>query len=283
MKTYEKDNLYKIFITSSEDMSMIAENSVGFTVTSPPYYTMKGYVKYDSYEHYLSVMETVFKEILRVTKPGRYFACNCCDYILNEFKYSIPADLIKTGQKAGWTYRDDIIWSKSAGVGCGANGGGAKRAGNFIKYGLPTYYRPNNTYEHIIIFQKGNESFHLDEEKLIKYKLDWSKYKEVLGDVWYFNTVPQGNHSANLSGIQHPCEFPDTLPEKLIELYSLPGEIVLEPFLGSATTIIVAVKLGRIGYGFEICEDYLPLIESKLGIKNASLSSFNTPKDKEIV
>ena len=92
-----------------------------------------------------------------------------------------------------------------------------------------------------------------------------------MGDVWEF--MPKTRNAFTKHKV-YPAEFPGILPRMCIKLYSLPGDIILEPFVGSATTILEAIKMGRTAIGYEINDKYLNLINNKLGIKTDSLTKY---------
>ena len=238
-------------------MKKIEGGSVSLVVTSPPYFLMRGFCNYDSYEAYLEKMFNIFRECKRTLKWGRYMVINVCDYMVNGTKYPIPADIIMMCNKAlNFQYIDDCIWEKP--VGSSTSGAGS-RCGNFIRYGFPLYYYPNNKYEHILIFRKGKID---DYSKYYRPQLCYQNtepFRDYLGDVWHFNTVP--------SSEDHPAKFPDILPKLVISFYSLPSEdeVVLDPFGGSGTSMKVARQLGRSSILIELEEKYLPVIKSKVG------------------
>lgn len=257
---------HHIYIGDSENVLKNLERaSVSLIVTSPPYYVMRGEMEWKTYNDYLKKMFDIFREAYEVLIPGRYCVVNICDYKYKNKKYAIPSDFIQFMSKAiGFQYIDDIIWNKP--VGSSSSGAGS-RAGNFVKTGFPLYYYPNNKYEHIIIFRRGRQLRYDKIYNKTKYKIDWMKFRSFLGDVWNFNTVVDSK--------DHPAKFPEMLPYLVISLYSLPleHEVILDPFLGSGTTMKVARELGRSSIGIEMDDKYLSTIKMKVGWEQSTLTN----------
>ena len=167
-------------------------------------------------------------------------------------------------QRAGFQYREDIIWKKPAGVGANGSSGAGKRFGVFIQHPYPMYYFPNNTFEHILVFRKGKFDYKKiseDDKQEAVFDLEEAKARWS-SDVWEMHPETKNQYS----GESHPAMFPEELPEAFIRLYTYPGEVVLDPFLGSGTTAKVAHALGRKSVGYEINPAYLPLIRRKANI-----------------
>ena len=263
----------KVIFGDARNMAEIPSSSIHLVVTSPPYWKMRGLLVWKDYNEYTVAMKTVLKEIFRVLKTGRVACINIGDYLDTEegHKYPLVADFIKWGQELGFRYEDMIIWVKPFGAGTSSGSGGSgKRAGNFIKYGFSLYFRPNNRWEAIIIFRKGEinyETYPVDKRPIA----DWRVLHQYLGDVWEF---PCATRIANDDSACHPAEFPEILPDLCIQFYSLPGETVLDPFLGSGTTIRSAIRLKRYGVGYEINPEYKHYIERKLLLSNTRLYDF---------
>ena len=300
----ERDN-FKIYFHSCEYMPEIPDNHVHLWFTSPPYATMRGTMAYPSYSAYLGTMYEILKEMYRTLKPGRTMLINISDYQISEQldkevikgtefklgeKYDCPSHfsylLYKLNEEYAehheLKYEDTIIWRKS--------GSTSQRAGTFVQSGNPLKYRPEEVTERILVFRKGD----IDYKKVWKEKRSSDVYSDV-----EMNTFEQFEEWAsidpesmrpyiqNVWDIQpdtqsdHPAPFPSKLPEVAIKLYSLPREIVGDPFLGSATTIERAQALDRKGVGYENMDaesddtpDFVNLIEQNTGAKNATLDQW---------
>ncbi|HIG98260.1 TPA: site-specific DNA-methyltransferase [Candidatus Woesearchaeota archaeon] len=133
------DPKHLVVIGDSRRMAEVPDDSVQLIVTSPPYFDVKDYGQenigsLDDFSEYLEEMQLVFKECHRVLENGRYICVNICDIISHKYKYPIPAHYVLLLQRAGFEYREDIIWRKPSGVGANGAGGAAKRFGVFIQH-----------------------------------------------------------------------------------------------------------------------------------------------------
>ncbi|MEM0475421.1 MAG: site-specific DNA-methyltransferase [Candidatus Norongarragalinales archaeon] len=258
-----------VVIGDSRNMAEVSNDSVQLVVTSPPYFNVKDYGRenigsIDDFHAYLQEMQLVFDECYRVLEKGRYCCINICDVISDDQKYPIPAHFVLLLKRAGFEYREDIIWKKPSGVGANGGSGAGKRFGLLIQHPYPMYYFPNNVFEHILVFRKGKFDYKrvgLEEKRKAAIEIEEAK-KRWSSDVWEFCPETKNQYS----GETHPAMFPEELPEALIRLYSFEGETVLDPFLGSGTTTKVAESLNRRSIGYEINRSFLPLIKRKSNI-----------------
>lgn len=256
---------YKLVISDAEKaLKNIESNTVGLVVTSPPYYDMRGVMKYKSYDEFLDKMESIFTEMYRVLSPGRVFALNVPDgYIYKEKDYDVGLDLYYIARKK-CNFRDEekIIWLKPTGM----NSGASKRFGNFIKQPYPFYYKPNRIWEFIFILTKGSmtkvtmghRSKILEESKVV------GDMKAYNSNIWKLGTSSQDNPwNYKFDDSAHTAMYPQSLSDLVIKLYSLKGDVVLDPFLGSGTTLESARTLERSCIGIEMREELIPLIKTK--------------------
>ncbi|MBI5046514.1 site-specific DNA-methyltransferase [Candidatus Micrarchaeota archaeon] len=254
---------HMVVIGDAYNMAELDDESIQLVVTSPPYFNVKDYGtenigSIDSYASYLKSLRQVFEECYRVLAKGRYACINISDIISDRRKYPLHAHCISILQRCGFKYVDNIIWKKPSGRKNGICSGASKRFGLLIQHPYPMYYYPNNTYEHILVFRKGDFDYKTlthdvkeDSKINIRYaRLHWNT------DIW--EMMPETRKG-------HPAMFPEQLPEALIRLYTYKGEAVLDPFLGSGTTSAVAKRLSRSSIGYEINEAYLDLIKRKTG------------------
>jgi modification methylase len=253
-------NKHKLIFGNCVSMEEIEAEKVNLILTSPPYYNAP--FDYDglfrNYEQYLGVLNLFAKESFRVLQQGRIAVLNIDDMLVEGNKYPIVADAIKIFQNAGFRYRDRIVWKKPNGylrI--------SKRSGVLLQNPYPMYYYPDNLLESIIIFQKGKFDYKtISKELRDKSKIDIKEFQDNNWHrtLWEMTNVLPG--SVLEKGV---AAFPDELAYRIIKLFSYVDEIVLDPFLGSGTTMKVAKKLKRNSIGIEIIKDLEPTIVKKLG------------------
>jgi len=250
-------------------MADLLSGSVSLTVTSPPYWNAIDYdshaldasVNYrnrtsietqDTYEDYLLWLESIFTEVHRVTKPGGFCAVVIGTLLLKGKMFPIPFDLASRMCNLGWSLHQDIVWHKCT--------GGVKRAGVFIQHPFPGYYYPNIMTEYILVFHKKGPKIYnahtFSEKQNARTPIDRLFTMEIANNIWHIAPVPPGT-------IAHPCPFPEEIPYRLINLYSYPGDIILDPFVGSGQTTKVANYLKRQFVGYDTISEYATLAESR--------------------
>ena len=261
-------NWAKIVIGDSRKMTEIKNNSIDLVVTSPPYWHIKDYgvpgqIGYgQSLHEYLKDLYRVWKECYRVLKPGRRLCINIGDQFTRSIIYGrykvIPlhAEFIAQCEDIGFDYMGSIIWQKKTTMN---TTGGANVMGSYP-------YPPNGMieidYEFILIFKKPGKSEKIPKEIKEKSKLTKEEWKEYFYGHWYFGGAKQ---------IEHEAMFPEELPKRLIKMYTFIGDTILDPFLGSGTTVKEALNLRRNAIGYEINEKFLEIIKEKLGLKQSLL------------
>ena len=262
----------KIIFGSSENMREVADNSVHLVVTSPPYYNAPfdypGIFK--NYEEYLELLRRVGRELYRVLAPGRYACFVTQDVRIEGRLYPIVSDLIHLmTYEVGFEYQEKIIWRKPEGyirI--------SRRSGVLVQHPYPMYFHPDNIYEEIIILQKGDFDYSyikgLDSKILKDSKIDIDLFNK---EKWYL-TVWDITNVLPLRGRLEEgiAAFPEEIPRRLIKLFSFKGETVLDPFLGSGTTMKVAKELGRNSYGYEIDLELKDIILEKVGYWQETLT-----------
>ena len=265
---------HKIIFGDSSNMKEIANESVHLVITSPPYYNAPFDFPnlFSSYEEYLNLIRKVGKELHRVLKNGRIACFVVQDVRINKKLYPIVADIIRVMvYEIGFNYRDKIIWKKPEGyirI--------SRRSGVQIQNPYPTYFYPDNIYEEIVIFQKGKfkySNISVDTKKFSK--IDINKF---LREKWYLSIWNITNVLPNTIESKYTAAYPEELVERLITLYSYKGETVLDPFLGTGTTSVVARRLGRNSIGYEIDLELKEIIENRL-VKDVLLTTFMNEKD----
>jgi len=261
---------HKLIIGNCMEMKEIPDRSVHLAVTSPPYFNAPFDYKnlFKSYGQFLGVLRKVAKEAFRVLADGRIFVLNIDDMLVNGEKFPIVADATKIFLEAGFRYRDRIIWKKPEGylrI--------SRRSGVILQNPYPMYFYPDNLLESIIIFQKGKFDYKsIPKEIREKSKIDKKEFqdKKWFMTLWEMNNVMPGSPLE-----KDIAAFPEELPYRVIKLFSYVGETVLDPFVGSGTTMKVARQLGRNSIGIEIKKSLIPIIKKKLGFDGQKTLSKN--------
>lgn len=258
-------------------MEEIPDSSVHLMITSPPYFNAPFDYKhlFNTYDEYLKLLQHVSNEVYRVLEKGRIAVLNIDDMLVDGEKYPIVADATKIFIEAGFRYRDRIIWKKPDGylrI--------SRRSGVLLQNPYPMYFYPDNLLESILIFQKGKFDYQTVKPDIKdKSKID---IKEFSDNKWYMTIWEMVNVLPGSELEKDIAAFPDELPYRLIKLFSYAGETVLDPFVGSGTTMKIARMLGRNSIGIEIKKSLLPIIKKKLGF-DGQLSLENQDDTFEVI
>jgi len=260
----------RILLHSAEDLSIIPDGQIALTVTSPPYWNAIDYDihardssawyrkrEYDrgfrEYGEYLAWLEKVFRPLLEKTRPGGCCAVVLGTVLLNGEHYPLPFEFAGLMVKWGWKFHQDFVWHKVT--------GGVKRAGVFIQKPYPGYFYPNIMTEYILVFRRDGPPIYDGRSEAEKESacvpIDELFKKELANTVWHIAPVPPGH-------LDHPCPFPEEIPLRLILLYTYPGDLVFDPFVGSGQTTKVARHLNRRFIGFDIEEKYVAYARRRL-------------------
>jgi modification methylase len=253
---------HRVVFGDCRKMREVPDGSIQLTVTSPPYYNAPFDYPgmFRNYDEFLELIQDLCRDLFRVTAPGRIVCFVTDDMLVKGEKYPVVADITKLMRDAGFRYRDRIVWVKPKGY-----VRISRRSGVVLQHPYPMYYYPDNIQESILIFQKGRFDYsHLRElssSLLERSKIPLGEYndKEWALTVWNItNVLPLGERLEK--GI---AAFPEEIPRRLIKLFSFQGETVLDPFLGSGTTMKVAQDLGRNSWGYEIDPGLKKIIRKK--------------------
>ena len=246
-------------------LAALADSSIHLAVTSPPYFDAKMYStdhpadlgNIHDLDPWLEQIGLVWAEVYRVLQPGRKFFLNIMNLPIRENKSFRALNLVGKNidlcESLGFVFKRDIIWHKTNGV----------RA-HFGTYPYPGGILINNMHESILEFEKpaarpAQKYAHLTAQQKEDSKLDkdfWLSVKN--SDIWLMKPEKSGRHR------EHAAPFPEELPARLIRAYSFIGETVLDPFMGSGTTLVAAARHGRHGIGYDINPDFCRLAERRL-------------------
>jgi DNA modification methylase len=266
--------VHRVVFGNCRTMKEIHDESVQLMVTSPPYYNAPfDYPNlFKDYDEFLELIDHLSRDLYRVLAPGRVACFVTDDMLVKGEKYPVVADITRLMLDAGFRYRDRIVWVKPKGY-----VRISRRSGVVIQHPYPMYYYPDNIQESILIFQKGRFDYshlkELDAKSLSESKISIDDYhnQEWYLTVWNItNVLPLGRRLER--GI---AAFPEEIPKRLIKLFSFFGETVLDPFLGSGTTMKVAQELGRSSWGYEIDLELRKVIKEKFNL--------NRPSDSRLV
>lgn len=256
-----------IFNEDARAMRSVAANSVALVVTSPPYFAGKQYEESlgvdgvpATYFEYLELLRDVFTECKRVLEPGGRIAVNVANLGRRPYR-SLSADVSGILQDLGLLLRGEVIWWK------GRAAGGSCAWGTFQSPANPVL---RDVTERVVIASKGRFDRALTPAERAKRGLPSTvtvsrdEFMEATTDLWEISP-----ESATKVG--HPAPFPVELPKRLIELYTYEGDVVLDPFMGSGSAAVAAVRTGRHYLGFDTDESYVGIAEQRVADERARL------------
>lgn len=244
----------QIFCDNATSMPQVPDRSVALVVTSPPYFAGKEYEEAlgqghipATYLEYLKMLEDVFAESVRKLEPGGRIAVNIANLGRKPYR-SLSADVLTILQdKLRLLLRGEVIWQKARGSTGSCAWGSFQRPANPVLRDLT---------ERVVIASRdrfdraiGRKERH--EKRLpANWSLSRDEFMEATTDVW---EIPP--ESATRVG--HPAPFPVSLPERLIHLYTYIDDLILDPFVGSGTTAVAAVRTGRHYVGYDMDASYV--------------------------
>ncbi len=254
-----------IHLHDARDQGAVASNSVALVVTSPPYFAGKQYEESlgehgvpATYFEYLALLHDVFAECKRVLEPGGRIAVNVANLGRKPYR-SLAGDVTQILSDLGLLLRGEVVWWK------GRAAGGSCAWGSFQRPGNPVL---RDVTERVVIAGKGRFDRALSAKQRAERDLPSTAtisrddFMEFTTDLW--EIAPE---SATRLG--HPAPFPVALPHRLIDLYTYEGDVVLDPFMGSGSTAVAALRTGRHFIGFDTDPDYVSAAEARLADERA--------------
>ncbi|MGQ0616125.1 MAG: DNA-methyltransferase [Acidimicrobiia bacterium] len=256
-----------IYRHDARDMGKVESNSVALVVTSPPYFAGKEYEESlghngvpGTYFEYLALLHDVFEECKRVLEPGGRIAVNIANLGRRPYR-SLAGDVTETLQGLGLLLRGEVVWWKG------------RAAGGSCAWG--TFQRPSNPVlrdvtERIVIASKGRFDRALKPEERLDLDLPSTatisrdEFLEATTDLW---EIPP----ESATRVRHPAPFPVELPKRLIDLYTYEGDVVLDPFMGSGTTAVAALRTDRHYIGFDTDKAYVDRATERIEEETARL------------
>ncbi len=249
------ENLDRIYCKSSEIMDEIPDYSVHLMITSPPYNVKKDYDKDLSLDEYRTLLKTVFKETYKKLVTGGRACINVAN--LGRKPYiPLHSYIIEDMLDIGFLMRGEIIWNKASSASPSTAWGSWLSAANPVL---------RDIHEYILVFSK--ESFSRKRGAKID-TITKDEFIELTKSVWTFPAV-------SARSIGHPAPFPEELPHRLIQLYTFKEDVVLDPFCGSGTACIAALKDGRHYIGYDIEEKYVKLAEQRIKLYTGQRTLFD--------
>lgn len=253
-----------------EELTLIPDNTVDLIFTSPPYADQRN-TTYGGIHHnkYVEWFLPISEQLLRVLKPTGTFILNIKEKVVNGERSTYVIELILEMRKQGWLWTEEFIWHKK----------------NCYPGKWPNRFR--DAWERLLQFNKSRK-FNMYQEEVMVPIGDWAKYRLrnlSINDKIRYNSRVGSGFSKNISNWlnrekayptnvlhlatecsnkNHSAAFPEELPEWFIKLFTKEYDTILDPFMGSGTTIIVANRLRRNSIGIEIIPDYYEMVKNKI-------------------
>ena len=267
---------HRAAVASSQNMSSLNDDSISLVVTSPPYPMIdmwdesfnnqgvsvsidnEAYVS-DTFMEMHTILKKVWFECYRVLIPGGYLCINIGDAtrtINGSFRlFSNHSKILQDCITIGFNNLPNVIWRKQTNAPNKFMGSGMLPGGAYVTL----------EHEYILIFRKpGKRQFKSDLDKKMRKESAyfWEERNIWFSDVWDFKGTMQGLNGN--AGRERSGAYPIELPHRLINMYSLRGDSVLDPFLGTGTTTLAAMINGRNSIGYDIDPSFLDILDSRV-------------------
>jgi DNA modification methylase len=255
---------HKLICGDARDISFINDESVHLVVTSPPYWKLKRYAEnpsqmghIDDYESFIGELNKVWEEVYRVLVPGGRLVCVVGDVCLSRRSnmgrhvvMPLHADIAVNCRKIGFDNLNPIIWYKISNASYEV-----ERGSKFL--GKP--YEPNaiikNDMEFILMQRKAGGYRKPEDEQRKLSKISKEDFNKWFQQIW---TLP------GTSTRQHPAPFSFELANRLVRMFSFVRDTVLDPFVGTGTTMLASLKAGRNSIGVDIEKHYVDIAKRRL-------------------
>ncbi|HTD50561.1 MAG TPA: site-specific DNA-methyltransferase [Acidimicrobiia bacterium] len=263
-------------------MDAVADGSVALVVTSPPYFAGKQYEEElerdgvpSSYVEYLQLLTDVFAECTRKLEPGGRIAVNVANLGRKPYR-SLAADVVHILQdQLQLLLRGEVVWRKGEGAAGSCAWGSFRSAANPVL---------RDTTERVVIASKGRFDRALSRADRERRGLpsvntiDADEFMAATLDVW--DIEPESARR-----VSHPAPFPVALPGRLIDLYTYENDLVLDPFMGSGSTLVAAARAGRRYIGYDLDPTYVDIARLRVrdeGSMTASVAAVARPVSESV-
>ncbi len=260
-----------IYLGDSKDvLKRLSDNSIDLIVTSPPYADQRngtyGGIRHDKYvDWFLPISE----QLLRVLKPTGTFVLNIKEKVVEGERSTYVMELILEMRKQGWLWTEEFIWHKK----------------NCYPGKWPNRFR--DAWERLLQFNK-DKKFHMYQDEVMVPMGDWSKSRlKNLSETdkirdnskvgsgfgknisnWLTRDKAYPTNVLHLatecSNKSHSAAFPEELPEWFIKLFTKENDLVLDPFMGSGTTLFVANRMKRHSIGIDNVQEYYEMVKKQI-------------------
>jgi len=267
-----QSTFHRLINGDARSLSFLEDESVHLVVTSPPYWNLKRYNDnpdqlghIQDYESFLSELEKVWQHIFRILVPGGRLVCVVGDVCVarrnfgRHLVFPLHADICVICRRIGFDNLNPIVWHKISNA--------SYEVPNGSKF-LGKPYEPNaiikNDIEFILMQRKPGGYRKPTDVQRKASKLTKEEFARWFQQIW------------NITGAstkQHPAPFPLELATRLIRMFSFTGDTVLDPFCGSGTTMVAALRTGRNSIGVEIDPEYCRMAARLLKAENTDLFS----------
>jgi site-specific DNA-methyltransferase (adenine-specific) len=267
-----QSTFHRLINGDARDLSFLDDESVHLVVTSPPYWNLKQYNEsphqlghIQDYEAFIAELEKVWRHIFRILVPGGRLVCVVGDVCVARRKFGrhlvfpLHADICVICRRIGFDNLNPIVWHKIANA--------SYEVPNGSKF-LGKPYEPNaiikNDMEFILMQRKPGGYRKPTNAQRIASKLSKEEFDRWFQQIW------------NITGAstkQHPAPFPLELATRLVRMFSFTEDTVLDPFCGTGTTLIAALRTGRNSIGVEIDPEYCRMAARYLKAENHDSAS----------
>lgn len=264
--------IHRLINGDARDLSFLNDESVHLVVTSPPYWNLKRYNEnpyqmghIQDYETFLTELEKVWRHVYRVLVPGGRLVCVVGDVCVarrnfgRHLVFPLHADICVICRHIGFDNLNPIIWHKIANA--------SYEVPNGSKF-LGKPYEPNaiikNDIEFILMQRKPGGYRKPSESQRKSSMISKDEFDRWFQQIW---NIP------GASTKQHPAPFPLELSIRLVRMFSFTGDTVLDPFCGTGTTMIAALRTGRNSIGVEIEPEYCRIAARYLKAETPDLFS----------